>query len=80
MPTLITDPEKIIESAGSLHCGTLNMAKPLEKYLNGSKDMKIAVTVKPCDGKTIVELIKRKRIDSDKVVMLGVNCGGTMPR
>ncbi|OPY25816.1 MAG: Formate dehydrogenase subunit beta [Methanobacterium sp. PtaU1.Bin242] len=79
MPTLITDPEKIIESAGSLHCGTLNMAKPLEKYLNGSKDMKIAVTVKPCDGKTIVELIKRKRIDGDKVVMLGVNCGGTMP-
>jgi len=79
VPTLITDPEKIIESAGSLHCGTLNIAKPLEKYLNGSKDMKIAVTVKPCDGKTIVELIKRKRIDGDKVVMLGVNCGGTMP-
>lgn len=79
VPSLITDPEKIIESAGSLHCGTLNMAKPLEKYLNGSKDMKIAVTVKPCDGKTIVELIKRKRIDGDKVVMLGVNCGGTMP-
>ncbi len=39
VPTLITDPEKIIESAGSLHCGTLNMAKTVEKYLKGGKDI-----------------------------------------
>ena len=37
VPTLITDPEKIIESAGSLHCGTLNMAKTVQKYLKGAE-------------------------------------------
>jgi formate dehydrogenase subunit beta len=79
VPTLIKDPEKIIESAGSLHCGTLNIATTLSSYLNGAKDMKIAVTTKPCDAMTIVELMKRKQIDPENVVMVGVNCGGTMP-
>ncbi|MGB9936700.1 MAG: Coenzyme F420 hydrogenase/dehydrogenase, beta subunit C-terminal domain, partial [Methanobacterium sp.] len=79
VPTLITDPEEVIESAGSLHCGTLNLAKVLEKYLEGVKNFKIAVTTKPCDAKTIVELMKRNRIERDNVIMVGVNCGGTLP-
>lgn len=79
VPTLITDPEKIIESAGSLHCGTLNICNPLFNYLEGAKDLKIAVTTKPCDAMSIVELIKRKQIDRKNLVMIGVNCGGTLP-
>jgi formate dehydrogenase subunit beta len=79
VPTLITDPEEVIETAGSLHCGTLNMAKVIHKYLDGAQDMKIAVTTKPCDAMTIVELMKRKQINQDNVVMIGINCGGTLP-
>jgi formate dehydrogenase subunit beta len=79
VPTLITDPEKIIESAGSLHCGTLNICNPLFDYLEGAKNLKIAVTTKPCDAMSIVELIKRKQIDRNNLVMIGVNCGGTLP-
>ncbi|PKL71005.1 MAG: formate dehydrogenase, partial [Methanobacteriales archaeon HGW-Methanobacteriales-2] len=79
VPTLITDPAEVIETAGSLHCGTLNMAKVIHTYLDGAKDMKIAVTTKPCDAMTIVELMKRKQISQDNVVMIGINCGGTLP-
>jgi formate dehydrogenase (coenzyme F420) beta subunit len=79
VPTLISDPDKIIETAGSLHCGTLNICNTLSNYLNGAKDMKIAVTTKPCDAMSIVELMKRKQIDPENVVMIGVNCGGTLP-
>lgn len=79
VPTLITDPDKVIESAGSLHCGTLNIAKVITCYLNGAKDMKIAVTVKPCDAMAIVEVAKKGKIDLNNVIMLGVNCGGTLP-
>jgi formate dehydrogenase subunit beta len=79
VPTLITDPEEVIKTAGSLHCGTLNMAKVLGTYLDGAHDMKIAVTTKPCDAMTIVELMKRKQISQDNVVMIGINCGGTLP-
>lgn len=62
VPTLITDPDKVIESAGSLHCGTFNIAKVITCYLNGAKDMKIAVTVKPCDAMAIVEVAKRVKL------------------
>jgi formate dehydrogenase subunit beta len=79
VPTLITDPKKIEESAGSLHCGTLNLAKVVEKYLNGLRDIKIAVTCKPCDAMTLQELIKKGRVIEDNLLMVGVNCGGTMP-
>lgn len=79
VPCLVTDPEDILKTAGSLHCGTLNLAKFLVKYLDGASNMKIAVTCKPCDAKTINELIKKDAIDADNVVMVGVNCGGTMP-
>ncbi len=79
VPTLITDPEEVIKSAGSLHCGTLNLAKFLTKYLDGAREMKVAITCKPCDAMTIRELMRKGRIIEDNVIMIGVNCGGTMP-
>ncbi len=79
VPTLITDPEKVIESAGSLHCGTLNMAKVVSKYLQGAEDIKIAVTTKPCDAMTLRELMKKDKVNEENVVMVGLNCGGTLP-
>lgn len=79
VPVLIQDPGKLRETAGSLHCGTLNIAKILVKYLNDEEDMKLAITVKPCEALTIMELIKRDKINPDNVIMLGVNCGGTFP-
>lgn len=78
-PILIKKPEDVIKSAGSLHCGTLNLAKFVSKYLDGARDMKIAVTCKPCDAKTIRELMRKNKIIEDNVIMIGVNCGGTMP-
>jgi len=78
-PILITDPEDVIKSAGSLHCGTLNLAKFVSKYLDGARDMKIAVTCKPCDAMTLRELMRKGKVIEDNVIMIGVNCGGTMP-
>ena len=78
-PILITDPEDVIKSAGSLHCGTLNLAKFVSKYLDGARDMKIAVTCKPCDAMTLKELMRKRKVIEENVIMIGVNCGGTMP-
>jgi len=75
---LITDPAEIPNVAGSLHCGTLLSPKMVKKYLNGAKDMKIAVPVKGCDAKGFYELAKRNQINLDNVIMIGVNCGGTV--
>ena len=78
-PILITDPADVIKSAGSLHCGTLNLAKFVSKYLDGARDMKIAVTCKPCDAMTLKELMRKRKVIEENVIMIGVNCGGTMP-
>ena len=78
VPTIITDPAEIAQTAGSLHCGTLLLSKLIKKYLDGAEDMRLAVTVKGCDAMGIYELAKRKQINMDNVLMIGVNCGGSV--
>jgi len=78
VPTLITDPAEIVNTAGSLHCGTLLIPKILKKYLNGAKDMKIALPLKGCDTMAMYELAKRNQINLDNVIMIGLNCGGSV--
>ena len=78
VPTLITDPAEIKNAAGSLHCGTLLLSKLVKKYLDGANNMKIAMTVKGCDMMGLYELAKRQQVNLDNIVMIGVNCGGTV--
>jgi formate dehydrogenase (coenzyme F420) beta subunit len=78
-PVLITDPKEIINTAGSLHCGTLLVPKQLTKcVLSADPNMKIGVVVKGCDAMAMYEMAKRGQINLDNIVMVGVNCGGTV--
>ena len=77
-PVFITDPKELAQTPGSLHCGTLLMPKLVKKYLDGAKIKKIGVTVKGCDAMAFYELAKRKQINLDNIVMIGVNCGGSV--
>ena len=77
-PVLITDPKELASTAGSLHCGTLLLPKLVKKYLDGAKIKKIGVTVKGCDAMAFYELAKRKQINLDNIIMIGVNCGGSV--
>ena len=79
VPALITDPETMIETAGSLHCVSPNIARFLKEYANGAFDMKIAVVCKPCDSRAIIELAKRVQINMDNLILIGLNCTGTLP-
>jgi formate dehydrogenase subunit beta len=78
VPVVITNPDDIAQTAGSLHCGTLLIPKLIKKYLNGAKDQKIAVTCKGCDAMAFYELAKRNQINLDNIIMIGVNCGGSV--
>ncbi len=79
IPVLITKPEEVIETAGSLHCTSPNIARFLKEYLDGAFSLKIAVVVKPCDAKAIIELVKRTQINLDNLLLIGLNCTGTLP-
>jgi formate dehydrogenase (coenzyme F420) beta subunit len=78
VPTLITNPADLAATSGSLHCGTLLLSKLVKKYLDGAANMRIAVPVKGCDAMGMYELAKRNQIDLDNVLMIGLNCGGSI--
>jgi formate dehydrogenase subunit beta len=78
VPVVITDPEEVKDLAGSLHTGTLLLSKLVKKYLNGARDMRIAMTVKGCDMMGLYELAKRQQVNLDNIIMIGVNCGGSV--
>ncbi|PKG31682.1 Coenzyme F420 hydrogenase/dehydrogenase, beta subunit C-terminal domain [Methanoregula sp.] len=77
-PVIITDPKDLASTAGSLHCGTLLVSKLIKKYLDGARDIKIGVTVKGCDMMGLYELAKRQQINLDNIIMICVNCGGSV--
>ncbi|WP_292366571.1 Coenzyme F420 hydrogenase/dehydrogenase, beta subunit C-terminal domain, partial [Methanoculleus sp. UBA208] len=66
------------ETAGSLHCGTLLLSKLVKNYLDNNKTAKLGVTVKGCDTMGLIELAKRNAVDMDRLLLLGVNCGGSV--
>jgi Coenzyme F420-reducing hydrogenase, beta subunit len=78
VPALITNPADLKDTAGSLHCGTLLLSKLVKKYLDGANNMKIAMPVKGCDMMGLYELAKRQQVNLDNIIMIGVNCGGTV--
>ena len=75
IPTFITDSDDLIETAGSYHCAPTMVGDLIQKYLY---DKKVAVAVKPCDIRSIQELIKRHKINEDNIFTVGLNCGGTV--
>ena len=78
IPTIITDPKKIGTTSGSLHCGSLLQSKLVKDYFGGAKNKKLAITVKGCDLMGILEIAKRGEIKLDNLLLIGVNCGGTV--
>lgn len=78
IPTLIDDPDDLIDTAGSLHCTTPNIARFAREYLEEIPEEKIAVVCKPCDARAIIELAKREQLDRDDLILIGLNCTGTI--
>jgi len=78
VPTIFTDPKEVIKSAGSLHCAPVAIGKFVAQYMNGARDKRIALPVKPCDARAILVMARRGKINKDNLLMIGVNCGGTV--
>ncbi len=75
IPTLVENSEDIVETCGSLHCAPTMFGDLISKHLN---DIRLAVSVKPCDAMAIKELEKRHQINPDAIYKIGLNCGGTV--
>jgi formate dehydrogenase subunit beta len=78
VPTLVTDPEKIIQLSGALHCAPVIQANVLVKYLDGAKDVKLAVVGVGCDSLALHVQIRKGAVNRDNLILIGLNCGGTV--
>jgi formate dehydrogenase subunit beta len=77
-PVLIANPAEIQEISGSLHCGTLLLSRLFSSYLEGAEGLRIAAALKGCDVMGLYELAKRGDVKLDNILMLGLNCGGSV--
>ena len=75
---ITADPAEIASCGGSLYCGTLLSAKLLMRYVQENPGQRLAVVVKGCDAKAIIELAKRNLFDLDEILLIGLNCSGTI--
>lgn len=57
-------------------------ANNLSKYLLDFKNVegKVGIMVKGCDSRSVVELLKEKQIERDKIFIVGVPCSGVVDR
>jgi formate dehydrogenase subunit beta len=78
VPTVVTNPKDLDQCAGSLHCGTLLLSKLVMEYMPKMSGKKLGMVVKGCDMMGLLELAKRKQVNLDNIVMIGVNCGGSV--
>jgi formate dehydrogenase subunit beta len=50
----------------------------MREYWDRVPEERVAVTCKPCDAKAIIELAKREQLDLDDIILIGLNCSGTV--
>jgi len=76
MPVLITDPE-LIETVDPLAPAfPLNAAKIVSKLTYKPMGKKIAVVLRPCEIRALVELVKLKQASIDDILIIGIDCFG----
>ena len=78
IPVLVTNADDLDKTAGALHCSIPNTVRFLKEYLEGGLGKKIAFVGKPCDIRGVIELQKRYQIEIDGLILIGLNCTGTI--
>lgn len=57
----------------------LNSARIVSKLTANDSGKKIAVLLRPCELRALIELVKLKRAKMDNLVVVGIDCYGTYP-
>jgi formate dehydrogenase subunit beta len=77
VPVVITSAEDLTGTAGTFIAGGEILAPLVVEYCAQHPGDQVAVVCKGCDAKSIYELMKRNRITSDNITLIGVTCSGT---
>jgi len=77
VPTLVRDPAQLANADPIAPVMPIQTARVLSQLtFTGTKE-RLAVVLKACEWRAVVELTKLKQIDLEKVLTIGIDCYGT---
>jgi formate dehydrogenase (coenzyme F420) beta subunit len=76
MPTLVTDPENLVDIDPLAPIFPMNAGRVAAKLTRKPIGGKIVVVLRPCEIRAFVELVKLKQANPDEIVLVGVDCLG----
>lgn len=76
MPTLISDPEKMSQAEPLAPAAPFNAARQAASVLRYPTGKKIAVVLRPCEIRALIELAKLKQCMLDEAILIGFDCMG----
>ena len=76
--TLVTDPEQIQHAAPFLPLLMVNGAKVLSSLTAWDPGKTMGAVLRACEIRALVELAKLKQANLDRIVLIGVDCLGTV--
>lgn len=76
MPALITDPERLADADPLAPSFPINAAKVVSRLTRRPSGTTIAVVLRPCEIRALVELVKLKQASMEEAIIIGVECLG----
>ncbi|MFC2122195.1 4Fe-4S dicluster domain-containing protein [Bacteroidota bacterium] len=77
-PTLITEPEILLQARPLAPVMPVSMARVVSRLTRvAASQRKIAVILRPCDLRSLVELVKLKQASLDNLLLISLDCYGT---
>lgn len=78
MPTLFTDIEKMKGVDPLAPVAPFNAARQAASFLKHPTGKRVALVLRPCEIRALIELVKLKQCDLQDVVLIGLECLGRM--
>ncbi len=78
MPTLFSDPEKMEGVDPLAPAAPFNASRQAAKILKYPAGKKVAVVLRPCEIRALVELVKLNQCSLDDALIVGIECAGRM--
>ncbi len=76
MPALITDPQKLAEADPLAPFFPMNAAKLVSKLTRKPMGGIIAVVLRSCEIRALIELVKLHQVRMEEILILGIDCLG----
>ncbi len=78
--SLVTHPEEALECDPLFPAMPANGGKVVSRLtLRGAVDRPIAVMMRPCEIRALIELVKLEQAHLENLILIGVVCGGVFP-